>query len=45
MESDPGVSARDQQRWREGIIRSYLAEGLLDDAETAIRRYRQDYPE
>ena len=31
--------------WRRLILRSYLADGLAADAQTASLRYRQDYPE
>ena len=30
---------------RQLVIRSYTARGLLDDAQTAVIRYRQDYPQ
>lgn len=29
--------------WRRLVIRSYLVDGRVDDAETALLRYRQDY--
>ena len=32
------------QRWRRSIIQSYLADGLVQDAYTAIIRFQQDYP-
>lgn len=31
--------------FRRLIVESYLADGLLDDAQIALQRYRQDYPE
>ena len=31
--------------WRRLIIRSYLGDGLAEDAQTATLRFRQDYPE
>lgn len=32
------------QRWQQLIIRSYLADGLIDDAVVALRRFDHDYP-
>ncbi len=45
QENRSAISEQEQRRWREGIIRSYLAETMLKDAEIAIRRYSFDYPQ
>ena len=42
------VQANDTQQiaeWRRLIIRSYLQDGLATDAQTAVLRFQQDYPE
>jgi hypothetical protein len=35
----------DWRRWRLGIIRAYMAQGLQDQALIAWRRYEQDFPQ
>lgn len=39
-----GAASRDEQAlWRQLVIRSYLVEGAIDDALTALERYRADF--
>jgi|GEM_PF-221952 len=42
--SDPPPAGTELSELRRLLIRSYLADKRLDDAETAVIRYRQDYP-
>jgi len=39
------LSPEDWRRWRLGIIRAYMAQGLQDQALIAWRRYEQDFPQ
>ena len=39
------AAAEQLPEWRRLIIRSYLGEGEMEDARTAVRRFRQDYGE
>lgn len=41
--AEPGTLEAHLAEWRRLIIRSYLAEGRVDDAYTAMLRYRLDY--
>ena len=42
--SDPAPADRELADLRRLLIRGYIAEQDLDDAQTAVIRYRQDYP-
>jgi len=39
----PGADADELRGWRRLVVRSYLVEGRVDDAVTALRRFDQDY--
>lgn len=39
----PGAQPAELQRWRQLVIRSYLADDRIADAVTALRRFDQDY--
>ncbi|HEB58397.1 MAG TPA: hypothetical protein ENJ01_04175 [Gammaproteobacteria bacterium] len=41
----PDDNAETLPEWRRLIIRSYVNEGQMDDARTAVQRFRQDYGE
>lgn len=41
----PGTGADDERaKWRQWVVRAYLAGGRIEDAVTAMRRFDQDYP-
>lgn len=42
--SDQKLTAVQLSDWRRLVVRSYLGDGLAADAQTAVMRFRQDYP-
>lgn len=43
--SDPVARSQNLPHWRRLVIRSYLADGAIGDAQTAMLRYALDYPD